>query len=94
MPVKQHASVSRRNLLALAYLRELGDNLRTFANTLNRPSSSLRIIRGDVPEDVLDPLSGFLGPRYCYHVPMRRAISSFEIVRFVSESTSPRSTIA
>ena len=30
MPVKQHANVSRRDLIALAYLRELSENLRTF----------------------------------------------------------------
>lgn len=93
MPVKQHANVSRRDLVALAYLWELSENLRTFVNTLNRPGSSLRIIRGDVLEDVLDPLSSFIGPRYCCHERMRRAISSFEIVRFASESASPRSTI-
>jgi len=93
MPVKQHATLSRRDLVALAYLRELSENLRMFVNTLNRPDSYLRIIRGDVLEDVLDPLSSFIGPRYCCQERMRRTISSFEIVRFASESASPRSTI-
>ena len=91
--VEQHANVSRRNLVALAYLRESGENLRTLVDILNCPDSSLRIIRGDVVEDVRDPLSGFIGPRYGCHERMRRAISSFEIVRFASESASPRSTI-
>jgi hypothetical protein len=80
-------------LIALAYLRKLGENLRAFVNTLNRPDCSLRIIRSDVLEDVLDPLSSLVGPRYYCHERMRRAISSFEIVRFASESASPRSTI-
>lgn len=93
MPVKQHANVSRRDLVALAYLRELSENLHTFVDTLNGPDSSLRIIRSDVLEDVLDPLSRLVGPRYYCHDRMRRAISSFEIVRFASESASPRSTI-
>lgn len=46
----------------------------------------------NVRDDVLEPLSSFVGPRYC-HERMRRAISSFEMVRFASESASPRSTI-
>ena len=93
MPVEQYANGSRRDLVAMADLRKLRENLRTFVNTLNRQSCSLRIIRGDVFEDVLEPLSGFVGPRYCCHERMRRAISSFEMVRFASESASPRSTI-
>ena len=93
MPVEQYANGSRRDLVAMADLRKLRENLRTFVNTLNRQSCSLRIIRGDILEDVLEPLSGFVGPRYCCHVRMRRAISSFEMVRLASESASPRSTI-
>ena len=93
MPIKQHANVSRRDLVALAYLRELSENLRTFVNALNRSDRNLRIVRGDVLEDVLDPLPSFIGPRYCCHERMRHAISSFEIVRFASETASPRSTI-
>lgn len=93
MPVEQYANVSRRDLVAVADLWKRSENLRPFVNTLNRPSCSLRIIRGDVLEDVLEPLSSFVGPRYACHERMRRPISSFEIVRFASESASPRSTI-
>ena len=93
MTVEQYANVSRRDLVAVADLWKLSENLRTFVNTLNRPIRGLRIIRGDVLEDVLEPLSSFVGPRYYCHERMRRAISSFEMVRFASESASPRSTI-
>ncbi len=48
MPVEQYANVSRRDLVTVADLRKLGENLRTIVNTLNRLSCSLRIIRGDV----------------------------------------------
>ena len=91
--VQQYANISGRGLVAVADFRKLGENLRAFVNTLNRPSRSLRIIRGDVLEDLLDPLSSFVGPRYCGHDRMRRSISSFEIVRLASELASPRSTI-
>ena len=93
MSVEQYANVSRRDLVAVADLRKLGENLRTIVNTLNRLSCSLRIIRGDVLEDLFEPLSSFVGPRYDCHERMRRPISSFEIVRFASESAIPRSTI-
>ena len=78
---------------AMAHLRKLRENLGTFVNTLNRQRCSLRNIRGDILEDILDPLSSFAGPRYCCHERMRRTLSSFERVRFASESASPRSTI-
>ena len=91
--VQQYANISGRGLVAVADFRKLGENLRAFVNTLNRPSRSLRIIRGDVLEDVFEPLLSFVSPRYDCHERMRRPISSFEIVRFASESAIPRSTI-
>ena len=93
MPVEQDANISQRALVAVADLRKRSQSLRTFVNALNRPSRSVRIICGNVPEDVLEPLSSFDSPRYCCHERMRRPISSFEMVRFASESASPRSTI-
>ena len=93
MPVEQYANVSWRDLVAVADLRKLGENLCTFVNTLNRLNCSLRIIRGDVLEDVFEPLLSFVSLRYDCHERMRRPISSFEIVRFASESAIPRSTI-
>lgn len=93
MPVEQDANVPRRDLIAVPDLGECGEYLCPFLNTLNRPSRSLRIIRGDVLEDILEPASSFIGPRYCRHERIRRPISSFEMVRFASESARPRSTI-
>jgi len=93
MPVEQDADVSLRELVAVPDLWKRSENLRPFVNALNRPSCSLGIIRGDVLENVLKPSSSFVGPRYECHERMRRPISSFEIVRFASESASPRSTI-
>ena len=51
------------------------------------------IIRGDVLEDVFEPAWSLVGPRYCCHERMRCATSLFEMVRFASESASPRWTI-
>lgn len=93
MTVVQYANVSRRSLVAMADLRKLSENLCTFVDALNRPSCGRWIVRGDVLEDVLDPFLSFVGSRYCCHERMRRAISLFEMVRFASESASPRSTI-
>ena len=93
MTVEKYANVSRRSLVAMADLRKLNENLRAFVNALNSPSCSRWIVSGDVLEDVFEPLLSFVGPRYCCHERMRRAISSFEMVRFASESASPRSTI-
>ena len=43
--------------------------------------------------DVVKPALRFSGSRYFRHERMRRPIPSFEIVRFASESASPRSTM-
>lgn len=68
-------------------------NLRTLVNSLNGAFGGSRVIAGDEPENIFQPSLGFFSPSYCCHERMRCAISSFEIVRFASESASPRSTI-
>jgi len=70
-----------------------GEDLRPFVNFLNGSSGSMRIVYRDVLEDIFAPSPRFIGPRYCGHDRMRCAISSFEIVRFASESASPRPTM-
>ena len=40
-----------------------------------------------------EPALSFRRPPYLCHERMRRAMSSFEITRFASESASPRSTM-
>ena len=93
MSVEQDADVSRRELVAVPDLWKRSENLPPFVNTLNRPSCGLWIVRRDVLEDVFEPLLSFVSPRYDRYARMRRPISSFEIVRFASESAIPRSTI-
>lgn len=70
-----------------------GENLRALVDCFNRASSRFGIIESDILEDVFEPTLSFFGPRYCCHARMRRPISSFEMVRFASESASPRSTM-
>ena len=93
MPVEQDANVSRRGMMAVPDFRKIGEDLCPFVNTLNRPSGSLGIICSDVLEDIFEPTLSFFSPRYCCNERMRCAICSFEIVRFASESVSPRSTM-
>ncbi len=69
------------------------ENFRSLVNSLNGACGSLRIVAGDVLEDIFKPTLGFISPRYCCHERIRCAISSFEMVRFASESASPRSTM-
>ena len=93
MFIKQDTDVSRGRHVTVANFGKAGENLRALIDSLNGTSGSRKIIGGDELEDVLDPALSLLGPRYCCHARMRCAISSFEIVRFASESASPRSTI-
>ena len=73
--------------------RKRDENLRSFVHFLNGTSSGAWIIGSNVLEDIFEPALSFLGPRYCCYVRMRCAISSFEMIRFASESASPRSTM-
>ena len=93
MPIQQDSDMARRCEVPVSDLRESRKDLRPFVDSLNRSARSGGIIRRDVLEDVLEPAPGFFGPRYFCHERMRRAISSFEMVRFASESASPRSTM-
>jgi len=93
MPVEQNSDVSRRGSIALSDFWKSGEDLRPFVYFLNCAGGGGRIVGGDVPEDVFNPSPGFVGPRYCCHERMRCAISSFEMVRFASESASPCSTM-
>ncbi len=70
-----------------------GEDLRPLVDFLNGTSGSVWIIGSDVLEDIFEPAPSFISPRYCCHERMRCAISSLEIVRFASESASPRSTM-
>lgn len=93
MPVVEYAHAARGRGVSVAYLGKCGKLLRPLVDTLYGAGCSIRIIRGDILEDVLEPAPGLLSPGYFRHERMRRAISSFEIVRFASESASPRSTM-
>ena len=93
MSVVEDADAARGNGVSVAYLGKCGKILRPLIDTLYGAGCSVRIIRGDILEDVLEPAPGLLSPGYFRHERMRRAISSFEIVRFASESASPRSTM-
>ena len=93
MPIEQDSDVSRGGNVTVSDLGKSGKDLRPLMDFLNGASSGVRIIGGDVLEDVFEPALSFLGPRYCCHERMRCAISSFEIMRFASESASPRSTM-
>ena len=93
MPIKQDTDVPRGGHVMVANLGKAGEDLRAIIDTLNGKRGGGRIIGGDELEDVLEPALSLFGPRYRCHARMRCAISSFEIVRFASESASPRSTI-
>ena len=84
----------RRHVRELRMRRAAGAKGDAIANRRKSGyARSKQIVDGDVLEDVFEPTLGFFGPRYCCHARMRRPISSFEMVRFASESASPRSTM-
>jgi len=93
MPVEQDAYMARGCRITMAHLGKGNEVLRALVDALDSAGRGLRIIGGDVLEDVLEPALGFRRPPYLCHERMRRAMSSFEITRFASESTSPRSTM-
>lgn len=62
-------------------------------NALDGTRGGVGIFGCDILEDVFEPALSFRGPGYLRHDRMRRAISSFEITRFASESANPRSII-
>ena len=93
MLIEQDSDVSRGCHVTVSNFGKTGKDLRPVMNFLNGTRGRSRIIGGDKLEDVLEPALSFFGPRYCCHVRMRCAISSFEMVRFASESASPRSTM-
>ena len=93
MPVEEDANVARRGKITMTHLRKGNEVLCPIVDTLDSAGGGLRIVGGDVLEDVLEPALGFLSPRYFCHERMRRPISSFEITRFASESARPRSTM-
>ena len=71
-------------------LGETAESLRPLIDFLDCAGGGAWFIVGDVLEDVLKPALSFFGPRYRCHERMRCAICSFEIVRFASESATPR----
>jgi hypothetical protein len=87
--VKQDAHVPRRCGIAVTELRELNEVLRALVERLHCASRSVKVIFGDVLEDVFKPLLSLGGPRYLCPARIRRRISSFEIIRPASESASP-----
>ena len=91
--VEKDAYVARGCLITIAHLGKGTEVLRPPEDALDGASCSLRIIGGDVLENILQPALGFRSPRYLCHERMRRAMSSFEITRFASESASPRSAM-
>lgn len=93
MPIEQNSDVSLRNKVPVPNFWVTGENLRPLINPLDSTRGGFRVVQGDVLEDILEPTLGFFGPRYCCRERMRRPISSFETVRFASESARPRSTM-
>lgn len=93
MPIEEDSHMARRGRITMAHLGKGNEILRPLVDASDSASRGLRIIGGDVLEDVLEPALGFRRPRYLCHERMRRAMSSFEITRFASESASPRSTM-
>ena len=91
MPIEQDSDVARGCHVTVSDFGKAGEDLRPLIDFLNGAPGGMRIIGGDVLEDVLEPALCFFRPRYCCHERMRRPISSLEIVRFASESASPRS---
>src|SRR6266850_2497046 len=77
--------------IPVAHLRILSENLGALVNPLNGSRGCAWVVRGDVLEDVFEPSESLLSPGYLGHDRMRRPISSFEMVRFASESARPRS---
>jgi len=74
----------------MAQLGILCQGLCPLEYALNRSTCRIGIVGGDVLEDVLEPAECFVCPGYLRHDRMRRAISSFEMVRRASESARPR----
>ncbi len=91
--VEEDAHMARRCGVAIADFREGSENLRPLIDSLSRAACGARVFCGDVFENVFEPALGLLSPDYFCHERMRRPISSLEIVRFASESASPRSTM-
>ena len=80
--------------VALARLRKLLQHLYSRIDGLDHVERRCRLVQGDVVVDLEKPALGFMGPDYFRQDSIRRAISSFEIVRPVSESAMPLSTMA
>lgn len=93
MSVEQDPHMARRSCVAIPDLGKRGENLRPIKDSLDRATCGSWVICGDVLENVLEPAFGFVGPGYFCDERMRRSISSFEIVRFASESARPRWTM-
>ena len=93
MPVENDAHVARRCPVALAYLWKSSEVLRPIVDALDGAGRGWRVFCGDVLEDVLEPTLSLRSPAYLCHERIRRAVSSFEMMRFASESASPRSTM-
>src|SRR5438046_1005554 len=94
MPVEQNAHMARGSEIAITNFGKDHQVLRPFIYSLNGATGCKRIVGGEVFEYVFKPALGFFSPRYFCHRRIRRAISSLEITRFSSESTSPRSIMA
>lgn len=75
----------------MAHLRVLSQHLGALIIPLNGSLGCDRVVRRVVLEDVFDPPLSLIRPGYFGHDRMRRAISSFEMVRLASESARPRS---
>ena len=91
VPVQNDANISRRVKIPVAHFRMLSEDLGALVNPLNCTSGCAWIVRRDVLEDVFEPPESLVSPGYLGHDRMRRPISSFEMVRFASESARPRS---
>lgn len=93
MSIEQNSDISRRGNVTLPDFWKGREHLCPLVDSLTRPSRGSRIVRGDVLKNIGEPALSLFSPGYFCHDRMRCAISSFEIVRFASESASPRSTM-
>src|SRR5882672_10321663 len=93
VPVEQNSDVSVRRPVTVANLRMGVQDLGFVVDALNCLCRSLRVVRRNELEDVLEPALRLKRPVYLRHLRMRCAISSFDATRFASESANPLSTI-
>jgi len=77
----------------MPYLGKGYEDLCAIVDALKCTRRGVGIIGCYILEDIFEPALSFRSSRYFCHERIRRAMSSFEITRFASESVNPRSTM-